>query len=119
MQKLETGDTVIGLFSEVQFRQATINIEQEGLLVVYSDGLTEPENAVGEAFGPDRLAEIAMRLRDESAHVIAHTMLSATEEWRGSAEPADDMTVVVARLSRPELRKDSIENSGIEHVLEE
>lgn len=119
MQKLETDDTVIGLFSEAHFRQATINIEQEGLLVIYSDGLTEPENAVGEAFGSDRLAEIAMRLREESANVIAHTMLSATEEWRVSPEPADDMTVVVARLSRPVLRKDSLENSGVEHVTED
>jgi phosphoserine phosphatase RsbU/P len=119
MEKLETGDTVIGLFSEVQFRQATINIEQEGLLVIYSDGLTEPENALGEAFGSDRLAENAMRLRDESPHVIAQTILSAAEEWRGSDEQADDLTVVVARLSRPVLRKDSIEGGGVEHVTED
>jgi phosphoserine phosphatase RsbU/P len=118
LQKLETGDTVIGLFSDVQFRQATINIEQEGLLLIYSDGLTEPENALGETFGSDRLAEILMRLRDDSPHVIAQTMLNAVEEWKSSAEQADDLTLVVARLSSPMLPKGSIEGAGAEQVVE-
>ncbi len=100
MQKLQTGDTVIGLFSDVQFRQATVHVAPEGLLVVYSDGLTEPENASGEAFGADRLSEIAMRFRDAPPRDVAQAMLTAAEEWRGSAEQADDMTVVVARLSQ-------------------
>ena len=46
----QTGDTVIGLFDDVEFRQATLTVAPEALLVIYSDGLTEPEDGSGEAF---------------------------------------------------------------------
>ncbi len=101
IQKLETDDTVIGLFNEVQFGQASVEVEPGGLLVIYSDGLIEPENVSGDAFGADRLAGAVMRCRESSPQVIADAMLSAAEKWSGSSEQADDMTVIVARLSRP------------------
>jgi len=98
-QKLATDDTVIGLFNNVEFRQATIDVAPGALLVIYSDGMTDPENAGGEAFGADRLAEVAARSRQSPPQAIARAMLKSAEEWSGSAEQADDMTVVVARFS--------------------
>jgi phosphoserine phosphatase RsbU/P len=101
LQKLTTDDTVIGLFNDVQFRQETIDVTPEALLVVYSDGMTDPENARGEAFGTDHLAEVAMCCRQSPPRAIASAMLKGAEEWSGSAEQIDDMTVVVARFSGP------------------
>ena len=100
-QKLATDDTVIGLFGNVQFREATIDIAPDSVLVVYSDGLTEPENARGETFGTGRLGEVAQRIQHSSPQAIAAAMLKSAEQWRGSAEQADDMTVVVARFGEP------------------
>ena len=99
VQKLATDDTVVGLFGDVEFRQATIDVAPEALLVIYSDGMTEPENARGEVFGVDRLAEVAMRCPQSPPQGIASAMLKSAEEWGASAEQADDMTVVVARFS--------------------
>ena len=101
IHKLKTGDTVVGLFSDVQYGRAMVEVAPGGLLVIYSDGLIEPENLSGEAFGAERLAGVVMRCRDASPHVIAEAMLSAAEKWSGSPEQADDMTVIVARLSKP------------------
>ena len=99
VQKLATDDTVIGLFGNVQFREATIDVVPESLLVIYSDGMTDPESARGELFGTDRLAEVALGNRQSAPRTIASAMLKGAEEWSGSAEQADDMTVVVARFS--------------------
>ena len=99
VERLETGGMVVGLFNDVPFEQGTIEIEPGGLLIAYSDGLIEPENVYGEEFGAERLIEVAMRNRDASPHVIAEAMMQAAEEWSGSPEQADDMTVIVARLS--------------------
>ena len=101
MQKLTTDDTVIGLFGNVVFHEATIDIAPESVVVVYSDGLTDPENARGETFGTDRLGEIAQRTQHSSPQTIAAAMLKSAEQWRGSADQADDMTVVVARFGDP------------------
>ena len=99
VQKLTTDDTVIGLFGDVQFRQVTMDVAPEALLVIYSDGMTDPENARGEVFGTERLAEVAMHFRQSPPRAIASAMLKSAEEWSGTAEQADDMTVVVARFS--------------------
>lgn len=99
VQKLATDDTVIGLFGDVQFHEATVDIAPESLLVIYSDGLTESEDANGELFGIDRLGEIAKRSRALSTQQIAAAMLTSAEQWSASAEQADDMTLVVAHFS--------------------
>ena len=91
---------VVGLFSDVPFQQGAVEIEHGGILVAYSDGLIEPENVYGEEFGTMRLVDVATRNKESSSHVIAEAMMHAAEEWSGSPEQADDMTVIVMRFSR-------------------
>jgi serine phosphatase RsbU (regulator of sigma subunit) len=53
----------------------------------------------GEEFGTTRLIDVATRNKNESSHSIAEAMMRAAEEWSGSPEQADDMTVIVMRFS--------------------
>ena len=99
VRRLETGGMVVGLFNDVPFQQGAVEIEHGGILVAYSDGLIEPENVYGEEFGTTRLIDVATRNKDASSHVIAEAMMHAAEEWSGSPEQADDMTVIVMRFS--------------------
>jgi serine phosphatase RsbU (regulator of sigma subunit) len=46
----------------------------------------------------ERLAEVALRLRDASPQNVAESLMLAAEEWAGTPEQADDMTVIVARM---------------------
>ncbi|HEV7967980.1 MAG TPA: SpoIIE family protein phosphatase [Candidatus Acidoferrales bacterium] len=99
VRRLETGGMVVGLFNDVPFQQGAVEIEHGGILVAYSDGLIEPENVYGEEFGSTRLVDVATRYKDASSHEIAEAMVRAAEEWSGSPEQADDMTVIVMRFS--------------------
>jgi len=99
VRRLETGGMVVGLFNDVPFQQGAVEIEHGGILVAYSDGLIEPENVYGEEFGTTRLIEVATRNKDASSHAIAEAMMHAAEEWSGSPDQADDMTVIVMRFS--------------------
>jgi len=99
VRRLETGGMVVGLFNDVPFQQGAIEIEHDSMLVAYSDGLIEAENPYGEEFGTERLVEVASRSKDSSPHGIAEAMIHAAEEWSGSPEQADDMTVIVMRFS--------------------
>jgi len=101
VSKLEAGGMVVGLFHDVAYEQATAEIGAGGTLIAYSDGLIEPENVFGEEFGAARLLDVALRQRDASPHHMAEAMMSAAEEWAGSPEQADDMTVVIARFAGP------------------
>jgi phosphoserine phosphatase RsbU/P len=98
LKKLEEGGTVVGLFDHADYHQATVSIKPGALFVGFSDGLLEPENVYGEEFGSARLASEVLRFRDAPAERIAEALLSAVEQWAGTPEQADDMTVIVARF---------------------
>ncbi len=99
VRRLETGGMVVGLFNDVPFQQGAVEIAHGSVLIAYSDGLIEPENVYGEEFGTERLIDVAQRNKNQPVHAIAEAMMRATEEWSGSPEQADDMTVIVMRFS--------------------
>jgi sigma-B regulation protein RsbU (phosphoserine phosphatase) len=98
VKELTEGGTVVGLFEEYPYTQQTIKVEPGSLLVAFSDGLTEPENVYGEEYGSQRLKDEIMRQRDAVPDRIAENLIAAAEQWAGSPEQADDITVVVARM---------------------
>ena len=98
VHRLEEGGTVVGLFEECAYEQKTLKVEPGSVLVAFSDGLTEPENAFGEEYGMARLKEEILRQRNIAAQRMAEDLIAASEQWAGSAEQADDITVVVARM---------------------
>jgi phosphoserine phosphatase RsbU/P len=98
VKELTEGGTVVGLFEEYPYTQQTIRVEPGSLLVAFSDGLTEPENVYGEEYGSQRLKEEIMRQRAAVPDRVAENLIAAAEQWAGSPEQADDITVVVARM---------------------
>ncbi len=96
VQRLDCGGSVIGLLPGVIYEEATITLAPGDLVVAYSDGITEPENAFGE-FGEERLLQLVSTLRRDSlANISRHTM-RALHSWIGDAEQPDDITLVLAR----------------------
>jgi sigma-B regulation protein RsbU (phosphoserine phosphatase) len=98
VQQLDEGGTVVGLFEEFSYTQGSLKVEPGSMLVAFSDGLTEPENVYGEEFGMERLKEEVMRQVNVPPPRAAENLIAAAEQWAGSAEQADDMTVVVVRM---------------------
>jgi phosphoserine phosphatase RsbU/P len=96
--QLEQGGTVVGLFENPGYTERTIEISPGSLLVAFSDGITEPENVYGEEFGIQRLKAEVLRLRDVPVARLAENLISTAEQWAGSPQQADDMTVVIARM---------------------
>ena len=94
---LRTGGTVVGLFPAMKYEVGEIRLEPNDLLLAYTDGITEPENPFGEEFGEARLLEVAKRMLHSQPEVMAEMIYRAVDEWTGSPELQDDMTVVVAR----------------------
>jgi len=95
---LDKGGMVLGVIEEYPFVEGSETVQPDSILIGYSDGLVEPENVYGEEFGIQRLRDSAIRLNGSSPSVIAQGMMQAADEWAGTAEQADDMTVIVARL---------------------
>ncbi len=95
-QLLSCGGTVVGLFDNLSFPEATIQLRPGDLLVTYSDGVTEPENDYGE-FGEDRLIQLVRENRHLPLERITEIVTAAVQDWIGENEQPDDITLVLAR----------------------
>jgi len=97
-QHLDVGGIVLGIVDDYPYKEGCIDVPQNAVVIGYSDGLVEPENAYGEEFGVSRLEAAAQRVRHASSRKIAESLMTAAEEWAGTPEQADDMTVIIAKL---------------------
>jgi phosphoserine phosphatase RsbU/P len=97
-QHLDKGGMVLGVVEDYPYEEDTVIVPPNALLVQYSDGLIEPENAYGEEFGVRRLREAAIRVQSAAPRAVGQALMQAAEEWAGTPEQADDMTVIVARM---------------------
>ncbi|MGB2645263.1 MAG: SpoIIE family protein phosphatase [Candidatus Acidiferrum sp.] len=95
---LDKGGMVLGVVEDYVYEEDSVLVPPNAILVQYSDGLVEPENVYGEEFGIRRLQEAAIRVQSSAPRVVGQSLMMAAEEWAGTPEQADDMTVVVARL---------------------
>jgi sigma-B regulation protein RsbU (phosphoserine phosphatase) len=96
IHRLAEGGTVIGLFDGAEYREATVDLRPGDIFVAYSDGITEPENEFGE-FGEDHLIETIESYRHLSLERISEYVIAAVQDWIGSREQPDDITLVLAR----------------------
>jgi sigma-B regulation protein RsbU (phosphoserine phosphatase) len=94
---LDSTGTVVGAFPIARYGEKTVEMQQGDMLVAYTDGIVEPENAYGEMFGEERLKDLIIKYaKADSSEIIARTM-EAVNQWTGSSELQDDMTMLVAR----------------------
>lgn len=98
-QKLEITGTVVGAFPGAEYEERQIALLSRDLLVAYTDGVTEPENAYGEMFGEERLTDVLLKYESADSGEIFARVMEAVRQWTGSPELQDDMTMLLARRS--------------------
>lgn len=96
-QRLDVTGTVVGAFPSVPYQEKTIDLRRGDLLVAFTDGIVEPENEYGEAFGEERLIDLLVRYGEREAKEIIARIMETVEQWTGASELFDDMTLLVAR----------------------
>jgi phosphoserine phosphatase RsbU/P len=95
-RRLDTGGMVVGLFDDCAYEEQTVQLAPGDLFIAFSDGMTEPENEFGE-FGETRLVETIASFRDLPLERICEHAVAAVQDWIGSEEQPDDVTLVLAR----------------------
>jgi phosphoserine phosphatase RsbU/P len=96
VRRLDVGGTVIGLFDDLTYDEASIQFRSGDIFVAFSDGVTEPENDFGE-FGEERLIDLIRENRMLPLVRISEIVTAAVDDWIGAGEQPDDVTLVLAR----------------------
>jgi len=70
-------------------------------VVLYTDGLTEAENAAGDELGVERLEELVRAMDPEDVDTLCEQILDGVRRFAGDVPLADDATLVVLKKEGP------------------
>lgn len=96
LERLGSTATVIGLFSHWKCDTRFVKLQPGDLLVIFTDGVTEANDAQGNEFGESRLIETVRAHRDLSPADLIRAIQAAVKDFT-TGEQSDDLTLVVAR----------------------
>jgi serine phosphatase RsbU (regulator of sigma subunit) len=77
--------------------EATVSVQPGERIVLYTDGITEAENAEGNLYGIERLCEVISQHGDQSAEAIKQAVVDDVTRYTGKQKVYDDLTLVVLK----------------------
>jgi serine phosphatase RsbU (regulator of sigma subunit) len=77
--------------------ELTVTLERGDTLVLFSDGVTEAQDASEEEYGEARLVELLRASVGQPPAALIDRVMAAIDEFAGGAPQFDDITLLVAR----------------------
>jgi serine phosphatase RsbU (regulator of sigma subunit) len=92
----------LGITTDTEFDEMTLELGEGDRLVLYTDGITEAEAAGDREYGDARLGAWLQANREASGRALVDGVIAEVLEHCGHARPRDDMTLMcLERTGKP------------------
>jgi phosphoserine phosphatase RsbU/P len=100
LQRIESNGLLFGILPEEKnYPMFSMNLEAGDRFLLYTDGVIEPENSNGDAFGESKLEQVIRENQTRPAADLSQKLLEAIREWQPtSTAQQDDLTLVIADI---------------------
>jgi putative ABC transport system permease protein len=98
IEELSAGGTVVGMFPEMEYEEATVELCPGDVLLVFTDGVPEAHNPANEEFGEERLQQLLRQTAHLPANEIRARISAEMKNWMRDAEQYDDLTFIVMKV---------------------
>ncbi len=95
VEELRRTGMPLGVFDETDWKQETTIIKPGDTLVLYTDGVTEAQNAQMQSFGEEQLLASARAHLGKLAGKLRDALLEDIHKFVGDAPKSDDITLMV------------------------
>ena len=98
--RLSEGGILLGVLPTASYARGSVELEQDDVVVLFTDGVTEAMGLREEQYTEARLQERASALRYRSAQEILARIQADIEEFTGPVNVlSDDRTMIVLKVS--------------------
>jgi PAS domain S-box-containing protein len=94
-RQLDAEGLILGINKKVIFEEKTTTLFKGDLILLYTDGITEAENANGEFFGIERVSDIFIQHSQQTPQKIIDALLEQLKQFRQNESFNDDITLMV------------------------
>ena len=98
LELLETGGPIIGALPDVEYKAATVQLDREDLLLLFTDGLSETRNAADEEYGEERIRRFVQACRRKEPEELIRELLQDVRRFDPSDPPQDDTTLIALKV---------------------
>lgn len=98
VNRLDSSNFPLGFFKGASFSVDSVQVGNGDQILIFSDGLTEAQDANSELFGEARLKDFLESLAGETAASVCSKVVATVQDFVGSAPQADDLTLTVLRF---------------------
>jgi phosphoserine phosphatase RsbU/P len=97
-EKIPLAGFPLGIFDEATYDERSFILNVGDVVVFFSDGVGDTQNATGEFFGYAGLIKLVNETHAQPADAIADRILEEVDRFSGGKHPADDRTLVVLKV---------------------
>ncbi len=94
---LEKGGLALGLFAGMKYESEQVQLGQNDILALYSDGIVEAENQRGEDYSRERLAELIASNNTLTAEALLDIVFANVASYTQQQALADDQTLLILK----------------------
>jgi phosphoserine phosphatase RsbU/P len=94
IEVLSSTDLVVGLFPRVEYRNQQLILEEGDSLVLFTDGVTEAEDAQEQQLGLEPVSQLLAKMHCSRAVLLLESIEDQVEQFCGGEPSADDVTML-------------------------
>jgi len=95
---LEKGGMLIGAFTGAEYEMDTLTLQDDDLLLFYTDGVSEAQNDTDEEYGEQRIVDYTINQRHLSPHELITGLLDEVRQFDQTDPPRDDTTLIALKI---------------------
>jgi serine phosphatase RsbU (regulator of sigma subunit) len=97
VQRLNPNGMALGIDEEAAWVAVSLKIDQDDVLLMYTDGVVEANNPQGAFYGMSRLGEVVQRIANRPSQWIIRAIHEDVLSFQEDVAQSDDMTLVCIR----------------------
>ena len=97
IKELSQGEAALGIKTKVAYKDQFVDLQQNDLLCIYSDGVTEARNRTNDFFGESRLMKLLSENSHRASAEIGKKILAAVKTFIGDERASDDLSMILLK----------------------
>jgi len=104
LEGIESNGLLFGVIPDADYPVCELSIHPGDRFLLYTDGVTEPQNASGHYFRDRKLEQVIRDNQSRPPSELLETLLSEIQLWQSpSAAQQDDITLIAVDVAEPRL----------------
>jgi sigma-B regulation protein RsbU (phosphoserine phosphatase) len=104
IERLKTTGIAIGIMA-FEYQVKSVKLEENDILALYTDGVSEAKNEKNEFFGEEKIKDIIKKKHQENSETIRNEIVHTVKEYTNYNTLSDDLTLLIIKKAGRNIKR--------------